>query len=273
MEFITGGLVKNRLFAVGTDGSSNCVQWSDGIRVEWEGSTIACACPVQDALICISDHGDVWKIVENAKSTLGKIDPGIHVYGVTALKQDWAIAVGTSGSFIEIEVQQGAINISKASEFGFRKPGRDIINVFQHENGIVAIGKKELVYEFADYPSAMSCANSTGRESFFFHGTNVGNRLWLSGLLGNESILASYLGKDNLLEYHEPPEQVQGRAACLHSYKSLLLVANEKLFLGHPGNWRALSTNFRDRVVAIVDAGIGRIVLTTISGSFQELTL
>lgn len=274
MEFITGGLSDNgNVFAVGTDGDKNCVRWTDGSIQEWLGSPVSCACSFRDGVICISNQGDIWRITTGEAIRLQRIGETVSVFGLTAIDIDHVIGVGTGGSFVEIDVPNESVILRKASEFGFRKPGRDVINVFKSNSGLVAIGKKELVYNFEDYPNPKGSSSSTGRESFFFNGTEFEGRLWLSGLLGRESILASFSKEINSLEYHDMPDRTLGRAACISSFRDRLLIANEQVFSGRPGHWSLIATNAREKIVAIINRGMRRPMLLTSSGDIHELEL
>jgi hypothetical protein len=272
MEFIAGGLSGNgNLFAVGTDGHRNCVRWTDGSIQEWVGSPVLCACSFRDGAICITSHGEIWRITNGEATQQNRIPGNLTVYGLTAINNERVIGVGTEGLFVEIDIHNGSSVLRKASEFGFRKPGRDILNVFKTKRGLVAIGKKELVYNFEEYPDPKGSSSSTGRESFFFYGTEFEGSLWLSGLLGRENILASFSEETNALYYHQIPDLARGRAACISSFRDQLVLANEQVFLGRPGNWSLIKTNAGERIVAIINRGIQIPMLLSSSGNIYAL--
>jgi hypothetical protein len=274
MEFIAGGLTHDGdVFSVGTDGNTNCVRWTHGSTQQWVGSPVSCACSFRDGVICISNQGDIWRITTSEVIRLHGIGESASVFGLTAFDADHVIGVGTSGSFVEIDIPNDSVNVRKAIEFGFRKPGRDLINVFRINSGLVAIGKKELVYCFEDYPNPTGSSNSTGRESFFFNGTEFDGRLWLSGLLGQESVLASFSRETNSLEYHEMPDRTRGRAACISSFRDRLLIANEQVFAGQAGDWSLIMPDLREKTVAIINRGKRNPILLTSSGGIHEIDL
>ena len=272
-EFVAAGRILDGIeFAVGSDGSTNCIKWLDGTVQNWKGARISCACAFHHGVICISNLGEVWHLNNHVVEKLPIRINDIAVFGAVSITGNRVIAVGQRGSFVEINVDDKSLTIRKAKELGFPKPGRDLINLIALEHGLAAIGKKELIYDFDDYPTPSGSSNSTGRETFFFDGTEWQDRIWLTGLLGREGVLASYTRSTGNLEYHDMPDRMAGRAACIATFQGNLVTANRRIFVGGPGDWRLSTTSVHDNIIAIISGRPNKkpLVVTT-AGVFHQI--
>jgi hypothetical protein len=274
---IVGGstLESGRKFAVGVDGNANTIHWLDGSEpTSWQGDEVTCCTGCGETVVCPTISGLIYLVSSDGVSSLKLDTPGLTLFGVCRLSVSKAVAGGVKGTLVEIDLENQSAVVAKASSFGLRKPGRDIINVVPFAGGIAAIGKKELIYTFLNFPESAESFGGSGSEAFFYGGCEFAGNLWLSGLVGRTGVLAKYCKLTNKIEYFDTPAEANGRAFSIGAVGDNLVLANDAAYVGSPGNWSRRNGFASPECVAVLPCNTEpSCTLLSLSGETLELAM
>ncbi len=267
-------LASGREFTVGVERGRNTVYWLDGGEpITWKGDEITCCTGCGTTIVCPSIGSQIYLISGDQVSSIEfESAATLDIFGICQLSTHRALACGSRGLLVAIDLETQVANAMKASSLGLRKPGRDIINVFPFSNGVAAIGKRELIYTFSQFPDSAKAFCGTGKEVFFFSGCELSGALWLSGLVGRTGILAKYVTATGNIEYFETPTEANGRAFSIAAVGNNLVIANKHVFVGSPNHWKKKDGVETPECVAILAGTHEKTCkLLTLNGEIFEL--
>ena len=258
-------------FVVSSGNSKNSVTWLDNQTTDWRGIQITCACACENQVVCATGEGIIYVVSEDKIKQIDFDNLGLAINGIAPICDTKVIAGGERGLLVEVDTSKNIANVFKAKAFGAPKPGRDILNIIPYCDGFAAVGKKELVYIFEQFPGDLRSVEPVDKDVFFFNGCGFEGKLWLSGIKANHAVVAECDIDSNRISYFEPPEDSTGRAYSINCIGSNLLLANQDLFIGRNGNWKktrgfagpeciAIIPNTQDRNVTLVSY-LGSIVV------------
>lgn len=276
MAIIGGGTLESgKKFAVATEDNGNAIYWLNGSEPSrWEGDSVSCCTACGETVVCVTLKGLIYLISSDRVSSLGSDVSEHMIFGVCSLGPDRALAGGSNGILLEINLETGTTGVTRASSLGLRKPGRDIINIVTFMGSVAAIGKRELIYTFSESLEAAEAYGGSGNEAFFYNGCELSGELWLSGLVGRSGVLARYVKSSNSVEYFPTPSDANGRAFSIEAIGDNLILANDFVFTGKPDKWVRLDGFDGPECIAILPSkASATCTLVSIKGQILEITL
>lgn len=227
-----------------------------------------------ETVVCPTNRDLVYLVSSEGVSSLQPDASGLTIFGICELCPGKAIAGGSRGTLVEIDLKTRSVHVIKASSLGLPKPGRDIINMIPFMGSVAAIGKKGLIYVFSTFPESVEVPQSSRNDVFFFGGCELAGELWLSGLAGRKGVLARYVASSNSVEYYDTPAEANGRAFSISAVGDRLVLANAHVFVGKPDQWEIRNGFAKPECVAILpNPQESACTLISISGQAQPVTI